>query len=112
MIETIEQARICVAAGSAWLDANYGADWRTEIHWDTLDQGHSHYCVLGQLYGDWELSPLCGTGEADELGFLVISDVFPVGTEITNMEAWDTERRRILRAYALLTQAWLEIKPV
>lgn len=53
-----QKVRDRVAAGVAWLQGEFGADWWLGIDRGRLDIESSSDCILGQLYGDYLKAPV------------------------------------------------------
>jgi hypothetical protein len=59
-----------VAAGVAYLDKEAGGPgWASHIDLDRLDLQDAYDCVLGQLYGDFDLMPFHWAASSAEDGF-------------------------------------------
>lgn len=54
MSTSAETAKKLVAAGGSFLDLKRNGNWRAEINKDTLDLASPRYCIVGQLYGEYD----------------------------------------------------------
>jgi hypothetical protein len=59
-----------VRIGALYCDNNERADWPIMVDSAELNMGNSECCVIGQLYGDWEIGPFMGNTEPHrDMGF-------------------------------------------
>lgn len=95
--------------GAALLDEFHGADWDEMLDLDALDVSDCMFCVLGQLFGDYNdgldrlLQVVDDRNKLDaEYGFSMTQEEF--NTLSAGMESLKSEE-----VYAPLTQAWREV---
>lgn len=92
-----------VAAGVAWLDSNEPG-WFRQIHVAGLDMSTCRRCVMGQIHGDYEDSPMDGDDDlAISLGFL--SHIERDGPA----DLRDSERAEMDAEYDALTAEWRRV---
>ena len=85
---SLDEARLRVAGGAAWLDAERPG-WEAHVDLGTLDVGASCRCVIGQVLGDYYIAARRVPGGVVTCGFAA-----------PHMD---------IESYPILTAAWREL---
>lgn len=77
-----------VAKAIELLDQIAPANWRDEVNIDTLDMDSGEECVLGQIYGDYNVGIAALREKAEEEGVSIDPDAFDAFDSGAYEDAW------------------------
>lgn len=110
-VEVPDEVRHRVGQGALLLDHRYGSTWFTKIDILTLDIGSCFKCILGQLFGEYDLALRRLNSEDLEEGF----DPPDMGFDKDTYNLWLIAERQPARLVELsgleqqqLETAWID----
>lgn len=82
-------AELAVAKAVALLDQLAPANWRDEVTLEYLDMGDGEQCVLGQIYGDYNVGITALQESASEQAVLIEGEALDAFESGYYQEAWE-----------------------